>query len=93
MGKDQVRGKSIVATAKDVANGFFTVNPLTLKKLTPETIKGLHIQLRKTQTEVRNARFETRDMTSVRNRNLRMQRLHQALAVLEHTAKERRIAL
>ena len=93
MGEDQVRGKSIAAIAKDVANGFFTVNPLTLKKLTPETIMGLHIQLRKTQTEVRNTRFDAHDMTSVRNRNMRLQRLHQALAVLEHTAKERKITL
>lgn len=93
MADDQFRGKSLAATAKDVANGFFTVNPLTLKKFSPEAIKGFHHHLKKTQNEVRNAKYQMNDLHAVRNRNQRLQRLHQALVILEHTARERRVSL
>lgn len=93
MAEDQIRGKSLVAAAKDVANGFFTVNPLTLKKFTAEAIKALHHQLKKVQMEVRNERFDSHDVLAIRNRNMRLQRLHQAMTVLENTARERRVIL
>jgi len=93
LAEDQIRGKSIQAAAKDVANGFFIVNPLTLKKFTPEMLKGFHQHLQKVQREVRNERFDSHDFNSTRNRNMRLQRLHQALSILEHTAKERRVSL
>ena len=93
MSEDQLRGKSLTAAAKDVANGFFTVNPLTLKKFGSEAIKGFYHQLKKAQIEVRNSKFPMNDVMGIRNRNIRLQRLHQALVVLEHCARERRVIL
>ena len=93
MSNSQIRGKSLAAIANDIIEGFFTVNALTLKKFEPETYKALHQQLRKTQTEVRNQKFPMHDITAIRLRNLRLQRIHQAINILEHTAKERNIKL
>lgn len=89
----QIQGKSIVAIAKDVAEGFFILNPLTLKKFEAPTYKALHQQLRKTQTEVRSESFPSHDASGIRNRNMRLQRLHTALMILEHSAKEKRIPI
>lgn len=93
MAQDQFRGKSLAAAAKDVANGFFSVNPLSLKKFTPEALKEFHHQLKKAQGEVRNSKFLSHDIMAIRDRNMRLQRLHQSLIVLEHTARERKVAL
>jgi hypothetical protein len=89
----QLRGKSITAVARDVAEGFFTINPLVLKKFDSEGVKALYQQLRKLQKEVRGEQFPLHDTLAVRNRNTRLQRLHSAVTILEHTAKERKIVL
>ena len=89
----QLRGKSIAAVARDIAEGFFTINPLVLKKFDPEGYKALHAHLRKLQTEVRGEKFPQHDSAGIRSRNSRLQRIHGALTIIEHTAKERKIPL
>jgi hypothetical protein len=89
----QLRGKSIAAVARDIAGGFFTINPLVLKKFDPEGYKALHQQLKKLQTEVRGEKFPMHDVMGIRSRNARLQRLHGAVVILEHSAKERKIRL
>lgn len=93
MSGSQFRGKSVSAIAKDIAEGFFTINPLTLKKFDPSGYKALHQQLKKAQRTVRNEKFPLHDIQRIRSRNMRLQRLHQALIILEHSAKERKIIL
>jgi hypothetical protein len=89
----QLRGKSVGAVARDVAEGFFTINPLMLKKFDSEGVKALYHQLKKLQTEVRGEEFPRHDVLAIRGRNTRLQRLHSAITILEHTAKERKVAL
>jgi hypothetical protein len=93
MSESQLRGKSISAVAKEVADGFFTINPLVLKKFDSDGYKGLHQQLKKLQTVVRSEKFPMHDTLAIRGRNARLQRLHSALIILEHSAKERKIRL
>lgn len=93
MAEIQLRGKSIAAVARDVAEGFFTINALVLKKFGPEGYKALHQQLKKLQTEVRGEKFPLHDTPAIRGRNTRLQRLHGAVSILEHSAKERKIML
>lgn len=93
MAEGQLRGKSLVAVAKDITDGYFSINPLTLKKFESKDYRALHQQLKKTQIEVRNEKFPMHDIAQIRNRNIRLQRLHQATMILEHSAKERRINL
>jgi len=93
MAEGQIQGKSVASVAKDIAEGFMVLNPLILKKFEKEMYKALHQQLRKVQTEVRSESFPSHDALAIRRRNTRLQRLHSALVVLEHAAKEKRIPL
>lgn len=89
----EFRGKSLAATARDIAEGFISLNPIILKKLDPDDYKNLYHHLKKIQTEVRSEKFPLHDTMSIRNRNMRLQRLHNAIIVLHHLAKERRVIL
>ena len=93
MAEQQLRGKSLSAIAKDVADGFVNFNPLMLKQLDGTAYKTLHHQLRKAQQEARASKFPTNDIAGIRKRNMRLQRLHQALTILEHEARQYRYQL
>jgi hypothetical protein len=93
MAESQIRGKSILAVARDITEGFFSINPLVLKKFTPEDYKALHHQLKKLRNEVRSEKFPLHDTMAIRSRNNKLQRLHSALIVLEHSARERKVVL
>jgi hypothetical protein len=93
MAENQLRGKSVTAVARDVAEGYFSLNPLVLKKFDPEAYKALHQALRKLQTEIRGTKYPLHDIQGIRQRNSHLQRLHSALMVLEHSAREKRIVL
>jgi len=88
-----VRGKSLKALIRDVAEGFVTVNPLFLKPFDPETVREFYRDLSKVQTEIRSERFPTSDVTAIRNRNMRLQRLYSAAMIVRNFARERRIPL
>ncbi|MEK6657736.1 MAG: hypothetical protein AABY39_10545 [Nitrospirota bacterium] len=89
----EFRGKSLAATARDIADGYLSINPLILKKLMPEDYKSLYHYLRKIQTEVRSEKFPLHDTLSIRSRNMRLHRLHNAIIILQHIARERKVIL
>lgn len=93
MAEDLLRGKSIAAVASDIAEGFIFLNPLILKTFPDETYKDLYYQLRKLQTAVRNEKFPSHDQGEIRRRNLRLQRLHQAIIVLQNAARVKKLPL
>ncbi len=86
-----IRGKSLTAVARDIAEGYVVVNPLFLKPLDLESIKGIYEQLQKVQVEIRSEKFPFNDVPAIRMRNMRLQRLHTAVAIIKNFAKERRI--
>jgi len=89
----ELNGKSLEAITKDIEEGFFVLNPLTLKKMETEHYKPLHLSIRKEMISVRAEAFPAHDLAGIRRRNGRLQRLRQALAILENFAKEKRIKL
>lgn len=93
MAESQIQGKSASAVANGVADGLIYINPLTLKKFDGEAFRALYQHLRKIQREARMESFPEHDAARIRNRNMRLQRLHTAITVLEHSARERRISL
>lgn len=88
-----IRGKSLRATAFDIAEGYVVVNPLFLKSLESDSIKGLYQEIAKAQGEIRSEKFPHGDTTAIRRRNTRLQRLNSALMVLKNFARERKILL
>jgi preprotein translocase subunit SecA len=93
MPENQLNGRSLSVIAKDVAEGFVSVNPQLLKRFTADNYKELLQFLRKSQKDIRSQSFPTNDTLSIRKRNVRLQRLHQAVTVIEYSAREKRIPL
>lgn len=89
----EINGKSLEATAKDIADGFFVLNPLTIKKLEDEHYKPFHSALRKTMNFIRAEGFPAHDQNAIRKRNSRLQRLHSAVSILENLSKEKKIKI
>ncbi len=88
-----IRGKSLEAIAKDISDGYLTVNPIFLKSLDEEAIKGLYQAIQKVQSIIRGEKFPFNDIEAIRTRNMRLQRLHLSLIILKNFARERKIIL
>jgi len=88
-----IGGKSMKQVATDVIEGFQTVNPLFLKKFEKDQIKDLYEQLNKAMTGVRNLPVTFHDQVAMRNKNMKLQRLHNALIIVRNHAREKRIPL
>jgi hypothetical protein len=88
-----IRGKNLKAAVQDMAEGFIIVNPILLKSLDAETIKELNHNLALGQAEIRREKFPHKDIQGIRQRNMRLQRLHQASIVLRNFAKQRKVPL
>ena len=93
MPENIVSGKSLAAVASGIADGFIYLNPIVLKGFPTDIYKDLYNQMRKLQTEIRIEKFPSHDQAAIRNRNLRLQRLHQALVVLQNSARIKKIVL
>ncbi len=93
MAESGFRGKSMKAVAIDVAEGYVSVNPIFLKKFDKDMVKELFEVLNKAMTATRNEKILPNDPVSLRNRNMKLQRLHNALIILRNTAREKRIPL
>jgi len=85
-----IKGKSLKAITFDIAEGYVVVNPIFLKQLDEDSLKGLHHEIMKTQTEIRGGKFPHGDTQGIRLRNIRLQRLYSALMVIKNFARERR---
>jgi hypothetical protein len=88
-----IRGKNLKATTFDISEGYTVVNPIFLKPIDRETFKELYTMMMKTQADIRSEKFPSGDIAAIRNRNLRLQRLHSATIVMKNFARLRKIPL
>jgi hypothetical protein len=88
-----IRGKSLKAITYDIAEGYVVVNPIFLKPLDDDSLKGLYHEVVKTQTEIRSEKFPHGDTQAIRWRNTKLQRLYSASMIIRNFARERRIIL
>jgi hypothetical protein len=86
-------GRSLAVMAKDIMEGYVYLNPLVLKKLDAASFKELYMQLRRLQITIRAAGVDLADLEALRHRNQKLQRMHQAMSVLENQAKAQKISL
>jgi len=93
MAGQQIKGKAINAVVNDISDGFLFLNAVVLKKYDIETYKALYRGLKKTQKTVRSEPFPAHDTLKIRKRNIRLQRLHTAIMILEHSAKTKRMSI
>lgn len=88
-----VGGKSMKQVALDVIEGYQSINPLFLKKFDKDMIKDLYEHLNKAMTGVRNLPVQFNDTIAMRNKNMKLQRLHNAIIIVRNHAREKRIPL
>jgi len=93
MAESGFRGKSMRVVAVDVAEGYVSVNPLFLKKFDKDMVKELNDHLNKALTSTRNEKVDFTDQVALRSRNMKLQRLHNAMIILRNVAREKRIPL
>ena len=89
MAESGFRGKSLKLVAFDVAEGYAAINPLLLKKFDKDMIKELYENLNRALTATRTGKIELSDQLALRTRNMRLQRLHNAMIVLRNTPSEK----
>jgi hypothetical protein len=87
------KGKSMKAIAGDVAEGYISINPLFLKKFDKDMIKNLYEFLNKAMNAVRLEKIELTNQMALRTRNMKLQRLHNAMIIVRNTAREKRFPL
>ncbi len=92
-GGSGVGGKSMKAVANDVGEGYMSINPLVLKKFDKDMIKDLFEHLNKAMTTARNLAIPLTDIIAMRQKNMKLQRLHNALIILRNIAREKRVPL
>ena len=81
------------AVAADVGDGYMMINPLVLKKFDKDMIKDLYEHLNKAMNAARNIAVPLNDLLAMRQKNMKLQRLHNSIIILRNTARERRVML
>jgi len=81
------------ALAKDIADGFLDLTPLILKKYTPAEVKTISVNLHLLLREIRGEGVHSEDIPAIRRKNLSIQRLNQALLVLNTYCRKHKIPL
>ncbi len=79
--------------ARDIAEGNAPLTVIQLKKLTPEELKKMFLNLNIVLREVRTATVVEHDIDGMRRRAHKLQRLSNAVLLLETHAKKLRVPL
>jgi hypothetical protein len=79
--------------AEDVSHGLISFNKAVLKKYTPVDLKVIHSNLQVVLREVRAQFVELTNFEAVKEKNIRMQRLNQAIMMLSNYCKLYRVQL
>ncbi len=79
--------------ARDIAEGNAPFTVLQLKKMTAEELRKVFVNLNIALREVRTMRLGERDIEGMRRRAHKLQRLNNAIFLLESHAKRLRIPL
>lgn len=80
-----------LAIARDIGEGFHSLNPASLRKFTPADLRTMNNSL---QQVLRDARGETPppgDAEAIRKKNLRVQRLNHAILTLTNYCRQQHI--
>ncbi|MCD6580908.1 MAG: hypothetical protein J7K90_03830 [Desulfuromusa sp.] len=79
--------------AQDIADGFYSLSPPILKKYTPADLKIILSNLMLVQREIRQVQVPLEDVPLVKEKNMKISRLNQALMVLRSYCKKMRIPI
>lgn len=79
--------------AKEIGDGFHSLTPATLKKYTPADLKIINNSLQQVLRDARGEVPAPGDAEATRKKNLRIQRLNQAIMLLANYCRQQRVPL
>ncbi len=82
-----------VTMAREIGDGFNPLTPATLKRFMPADLKVINNSLRQVLRDVRTETPSPGDNEAVRKKNLRIQRLNQAILILANYCRQHRISV
>lgn len=85
--------RNLKTIVNDISEGLVIVNPLFLKQFNEVGLKNLLKTINQKQIEVRSEPFPYNEIQKIRQRNMRLQRLHNALTIIKNYSKEKGIQL
>ncbi|MGO9377214.1 MAG: hypothetical protein ACLPN1_18540 [Dissulfurispiraceae bacterium] len=86
-------GRNFKGIASDIAEGFVVVNPIYLKPFEAGQLKSFYDALQRKQNEIHAEPFPYGQVELIRKRNLRLQRVYNAISLIKNYTRERRIIL
>lgn len=85
--------KNYRALANDISEGYITVNPIFLKPFDKDALISLYKAIERKQIEIRTEPFPYNDSYLIRKRNLRLQRLYNAMIIIKNYSREKNLYL
>jgi len=85
--------KNYKSLVNDVAEGLIVVNPIFLKNFQPEEFIQFYKALERKLTELRIEPFPYGQADLIRRRNMRMQRVYNAMMIINNQAREKKIRI
>ena len=79
--------------AQDISNGFQSLSPPGLRKYTPADLKIILANLTQVQREARQVQVPLEEVLMLKEKNMQISRLNQALMVFRSYCKKMRISI
>lgn len=79
--------------AADISEGFTNVTMATLKKYTQQDLKTININLNIVLRELRQQQVPLEDVMAIKKKNMKIQRVNQAMSVIRNYCKKKRIII
>ena len=79
--------------AREIGDGFQSLTPTALKRYTPGDLKVINTSLQQVLRDTRREVPPADDAEAMRKKNLRMQRLNQAIIMLTNYCRQHRISV
>jgi len=86
-------GLNFKVMAKDISEGYRLLNPHILKGFTPNDYKTLHHELTRVEQKQRSEQIPLGDIDALKTRNMKLQRISNALFMIRAGCKKQRIVL
>jgi len=79
--------------AVDISEGYTNITMATLKKYTPPDLKTINANLNIVLRELRREQIPLEDIMAIKMKNMKIQRVNQALSVIRTYCKKKRILI
>jgi hypothetical protein len=79
--------------AHDIANGLVHLNPMIMKRYTPDALEALLSHLTQVERETRATQIPQEEMMEIKRKNQHLQHIHHAVTMITSYVKKRRLRL